>query len=134
MLHIGVTLKDGAEFTKRREKGFVKITLFSESRIERGSCMALGENQSVTISVFGVCGIYVHFCKIEICKDVRNSERAARMTGRSCVNALKSAESDIECFSFNISSFVVSTKYSPPYFIFAEHSSLRNSDINRLSS
>jgi hypothetical protein len=42
--------------------------------------VALGEHEAVSLRIFGIFRIHVHFLKIEIGQDIRAGKRSAGMT------------------------------------------------------
>jgi hypothetical protein len=95
MLHIGVTLKEAVNLTEGGEVFFRKEAFFRESRVKSGSGVSLGKDEAVAVSLFGVSGIHVHFCEIEVCENIRDGKRTARMSGSGAVDRFDRAETDV---------------------------------------
>ena len=66
VLHIGVTLKEAVDLTESGEVFLREVAFFRESRIESGSGVTLGENEAVTVSLFGVGGIHAFDAAVSV--------------------------------------------------------------------
>ncbi len=66
MLHIGMSLKVAVRVTECLEILNGEISSVSESGVKTGSTVSLGKYKTVTIRLFRILGVNVHFFKVQI--------------------------------------------------------------------
>jgi hypothetical protein len=75
-----MSLEVGMELSECQQLFHREISSLCKNGIESRRRVALGEHEAVSLRIFGIFRIHVHFLKIEIGQDIRAGKRSAGMT------------------------------------------------------
>jgi hypothetical protein len=95
MLHIGVTLEIGRSLAEGLEVFYGEEASVSKSGVKTGSAVSLGENETVAVSLLGICGIDIHFFEVEISEHISDGKASARMTAVCRINCVDDPYADL---------------------------------------
>ena len=88
-LEVAADVAQGEQILHREE------TAESQSGVEAGGRVSLGEDEAIPVLVFGVGGVHIQLFEIEVGEQVGSGQAAAGMTGLGGMGALNNSKAHL---------------------------------------